>query len=60
MVGPLEMDVTLNVASQQNEEGRKIRQFAEVIWKASGLDNDNLKPTTEYIDKERPFLSPMT
>jgi len=60
MVGSLKMDVALNAAAQQNDEGRKIRLFAETIWKASGLDNDNLRATTEYIDKERPFLSPMT
>ena len=60
MVGSLNMDVTLSVAAQQNEEGQKLRQFAEIIWKTSGLTNDNLQPTTEYIDKERPFLSPMT
>lgn len=60
MVGPLKMDVTITAASQQNEEGRKIRELAEIIWKTSGLNDDNLKPITEYIDKERPFLSPMT
>ena len=42
---------------KENEEGRKLREFAEVIWKAAGLDN--LKPL-ESIDKERPFLPPMT
>jgi len=60
MVGAVKMDVALNAAAKQNEEGRKIRQFAEAILKASSIDSDNLKPITEYLDKERPFLSPMT
>ena len=60
MVGSLDMDYTLSAAAQQNEEGRKLRKFADVIWKSAGLGLDNLKPSTEFIDKERPFLSPMT
>ena len=42
MVGSMNMEYTLNAAAQQNEEGRKLREFAEVIWKTAGLDN--LKP----------------
>lgn len=60
LVGPLRMDLTLKAAAQQNEEGHKIRQFAEGIWKSSGLNNDSSRPKTEEIDKERSFLSPMT
>jgi hypothetical protein len=53
LVGSMNMEYTLNAAAQQNEEGRKPREFAEVIWKTAGLD-DNLKPL-ESVDKERPF-----
>ena len=51
MVGSLNMEVTLKAAAQQNQEGQKMREFAEMIWKSAGLGTNELKPTTEYIDK---------
>jgi hypothetical protein len=57
LVGSLNMDYVLKVSGKEDGEGRKLREFAEVIWKTAGLDN--LKPL-ESIDKERPFLPPMT
>jgi hypothetical protein len=56
MVGSLRMDVTLNAATKQNEEGRKLRQIAELMWKASGLPDDTLQLTTiEYVIRKDPF-----
>jgi hypothetical protein len=40
--------------AQQNEEGRKLREFAEVIWKTAGLDN--LKPL-ESVDSSTAILA---
>src|SRR6267378_3038276 len=57
MAGSLNMDNLLDAAAQENEEGPKLRSFAEVIWKTTGLENPKL---LETVDKERPFLPPMT
>ena len=51
------MEVAIEAAAQQDEEGRKAREFAEMIWKTSGI-TDNANPPPEWIDKERPFLPP--
>lgn len=57
MAAPIKMEVAIDAAAQQNEEGRKIREFAEVIWNTAGII-DNTEPR-DWIDKERPFLSPI-
>jgi hypothetical protein len=51
------MDNLLDAAGQENEEAAKLRAFAEIIWKTTGLETP--KPL-ESVDKERPFLPPMT
>jgi hypothetical protein len=56
MVVVINMDYALDAAAQQTEEARRIREFAEVIWKSSGLDS--LK-SMESSDKERPFIPPI-
>jgi hypothetical protein len=57
MVGVLNTEETLSVAAQQNEEGRKLREFADMLYKSAGIDLTRQEP--EYIDKERPFLPPI-
>lgn len=56
MTASLKMDVALVDAAKQDAEGAKLRTFAAVIWKMSGLDN--VKPV-DPPDSERPFLPPL-
>jgi hypothetical protein len=58
MAAPIKMEVAIEAAAQQDEEGRKAREFAEMIWKTSGI-TDNANPPPDWIDKERPFLPPI-
>jgi hypothetical protein len=51
----IKMDVAIPAAAKQDQEGEKIRDFAEALWKSSGLEN--LQTTAASPDKERPFLS---
>src|ERR1700749_5163581 len=57
MAGSLNMDNFLCAAAHDDQEGAKAKAFAEGIWKTNGLENP--KPL-ESVDKERPFLPPMT
>jgi hypothetical protein len=54
MISPIKFDEAIRIASQQNEEGEKVRQFADTYWNMLKLDDVKIK---ESADKERPFVS---
>jgi hypothetical protein len=54
MTAPLKFEAMLTQSSKQNEQGKKIRDFAEMYWQM--LKVDNVK-TTISPESERPFLS---
>jgi hypothetical protein len=56
MTKSIKMDYVINIAEKNDEEGRKARDFAGVIWSASGLDKfePGIPP-----DTERPFVPPL-
>jgi len=56
LAAPMKMEVAIDAAAQQDAEGMKIRAFAELLWKSSGMENPQ---PSEWIDKERPFISPI-
>ncbi len=56
MSGSINMDVAIELAAQQNSEGRSVREFAEGLWHSTGID---IKDLPKAPDKERPFLSPI-
>lgn len=56
MTRTIKMDVALDTAAKQDADGANVREFADVIWKACGLDN--LKPV-DPPDSERPFIPPL-
>lgn len=56
MVSSIKMEVALDAAAKQDDEGKKLREFATAIWNASGMEN--LKPG-QIPHTERPFLPPL-
>jgi hypothetical protein len=54
MTAPIKFDVALKTAAQEDAEGQKLRQFADMYWNMLKLDD--LKVTVSP-EKERPFLS---
>ncbi|HTB03755.1 MAG TPA: hypothetical protein VK804_25065 [Bradyrhizobium sp.] len=55
MMSPIKVDVAIEAASQQTPDGLRARQFAEMLWRACGLDD--MKPPPSPPDNERPFLT---
>ncbi|MHA1545065.1 MAG: hypothetical protein ACTSUY_01405, partial [Alphaproteobacteria bacterium] len=56
MLAPIKMEYAIDAAAKQDEDGKKIRDFADVLWNISGIDK--FKPI-EPPDRERPFLPPI-
>jgi hypothetical protein len=55
MMSPIKIDESIEAASQENDEGQRVRNFADMIWQTCGLDN--MKPAPAVPDNERPFLT---
>ncbi len=56
----IKLDKAMEVAAQQTPEGQKVREFAATISNAMGFSFEKFKPLTHVVDKERPFVSPLT
>jgi cell division protein FtsB len=57
MASAIEMEKAIEMAAQQSPEALGIREFADVIWKASGAESYT---ADTLADNERPFLQPLT
>lgn len=50
----LKMDVVIERAARSDSEAEKMREFADMLWRTSGLEKFNLP---DAPDRERPFVS---
>jgi hypothetical protein len=56
MTASIKMEIALDAAAKQDAEGAKLRDFAKVIWNASGIENVK---AGESPHTERPYLPPL-